>query len=101
MIELNQSTKNEKITLITYKYDNSNNLVEEISLIYKNNEKFKTIYLYDKDNQVIKKDIYQNDEWDFTTETIWERGIIKSQTTYYAPYLKEEYNEVTFFKNSN
>ncbi|WP_338814318.1 hypothetical protein V9L05_02920 [Bernardetia sp. Wsw4-3y2] len=101
LIELNQSTKNEKITLITYKYDNNNNLVEEISLNYKNNEKFKTTCLYDKDNQVIKKDVYQNDEWDFTTETIWEHGIIKSQTTYYAPYLKEEYNEVTFFKNSN
>lgn len=98
LIELSQSTKKEKLTLITYKYDKNRNLIEELTLNYKNGKKFKTAYIYDEYNQVIKKEVYQNDEWDFTTETIWEDGIIKTQKTYYAPFTKEEYHEVTFFE---
>ncbi|AFM03142.1 hypothetical protein Fleli_0679 [Bernardetia litoralis DSM 6794] len=98
LIELSQSTQKEKLTLITYKYDENKNLIEELTLNYKNSEKFKTVYFYDKDNQIIKKEIYQNDEWDFTMETFWKDGIIESQKTYYAPFTKEEYHEITFFE---
>lgn len=99
LIELNQSTKSEKLTLITYKYDRNNNLIEELTLNYKNGETFKTTYIYNKDNQVIKKDVYQNEEWDFTTETEWQNGIITTQITYYSPFTKEEYHEFTFYEN--
>ncbi|WP_375560507.1 hypothetical protein ACE193_22895 [Bernardetia sp. OM2101] len=98
LIELTQAMGKEKIRLITYKYDKNNNLIEELSLDFKTDEKFKLIYSYNDENQVIKKEVYQNEEWDFTTETEWQNGIIKTQKTYYAPFTKEEYHEVTFFE---
>jgi hypothetical protein len=96
--QLSQYIETERLELYIYRYDKNNNLIEEKYLNYRTNENFKTIYLYNRDNQVIKKSVYRNDEWDFTIDTIWEYGIIKIQTTYYSPYTKEEYHEVTFFK---
>lgn len=98
LIELAQSTKTEKIQLLTFKYDKNANRIEETTISYKDNQKFTTKFFYNNKNQTIKKEVFQNDKWDFTVETNWQNNIIESQKTYYAPYTKEEYHEVVFFE---
>ena len=101
LIELAQFMNKEKVRLITYKYDEKNNLIQELSIDYEGGERgeeFKVNYTYNNENKTIKKTVYQNNEWDFTTETVWKNGIISTQRTYFAPYTKEEYHEVTYFE---